>query len=588
MADSIDHSPDDLPDRLPGESLEDWTARMRDEDAKAHAEEERRITIGNLQAAYDERRAQGIPTHEEIVAEVEYSADPETDASLKAVLADMATRPRRKKKKDETPKDETPKRKEASRPDADGKTYLLERPKDEDCGNSYWAWGGSLRRCLLWLGYQVRYNERSEQVEYLRTKPRRSPAKIEKLARDTEPVEPLSTDWKVMNDDECNRVIEKIERFCRWERFDVNSKGKLVRRYMPVDYTSIRGSSRKSWPQVLMSSVADHRIDPFKWWLLHLPEWDQVPRIDTMLATVFDVKDTRPEIAAAAAWVTLGGSVERTFKPGSEHHQTALITGPTGIGKTKVWSYLIPDSRFFIESLSIGDMRDPKLMIEMIGMSAICEIAEIAAVGGKIDIERLKTLLTNPRLRARLAYRHNPVVHECRHVFVGTSNEVSPLPLDDALARRFIVVEATGRMSKEPRGVFAALDDWAQKNREQVWAEALHRWRSGESTHVPEEIYMMETLSQMHVSDHYEEFLLELEQSPRTEWSAAEMMNHGYWRRVGYDPSMAVIGKAAARRKWTTRYRKEQGTRRRFWSPPPGDKAAKTASETKAQVNEPF
>ena len=84
--------------------------------------------------------------------------------------------------------------------------------------------------------------------------------------------------------------------------------------------------------------------------------------------------------------MTIGGAVERTLWPASEHHQSMILCGPGGKGKTKLWRYLLPDDRFYVESINLRDLEDPKVAIERVGNGVICEIAEVSAMSGKNDI----------------------------------------------------------------------------------------------------------------------------------------------------------------------------------------------------------
>lgn len=465
------------------------------------------------------------------------------------------------------------KTKQGSKPG--GKLYALERP-EEYAENDYWTWGGSFRRCMLHVGYHIRHNTRAEQIEYLPTGlkvGKMSPARIDRLARSKKPVKPMSAKWKPITEDVLTRLSEKISRYCRFashEKQTVKGEEIAVTRWKPVNYGAGK-DSYKGWRKVQLSAVSELRIDPFKHYLKNLPDWDGVGRIDTLLDTIYRVTDTPPEIAAAAAWATIGGAVQRTFRPGTEHHQNLILSGPGGIGKTKLWRYLMPDKRFYGESVSIADLSDPKLSIERVGNSVICEVAEVSAVSGKWDIERLKSVLSNPTMRARLAYAALTVDHECAHVFVATSNDDQPLPLDDALARRFLHVNVIGRMSEEhaEEGLFAPLEAWADENRDQVWAEAVHRLKQGESTFVPERLYKRDTLEQMHMDEDYELFLADLEGRTKATWTVAEMRADAYWERArDMNWNDVKFAKAAKRRGWTSARRKINGVRVNRWTPP--------------------
>ena len=83
----------------------------------------------------------------------------------------------------------------------------------------------------------------------------------------------------------------------------------------------------------------------------------------------------------------------------------------------------------------------------------------------------------------RLAYRRNPETMLRRCVLAGSTNDPHCLPADPSGNRRFVVVtvEAAGA---GPAGVQAYL----KANREQLWAEALHRYHEGEEAWLPQSL----------------------------------------------------------------------------------------------------
>ena len=470
-------------------------------------------------------------------------------------------------------------------------SYWLRRP--EGAEDDYWSWGGSLHRCLWHLGYALRYNTRAERIELLRVVgddghpvPRGhfKPEQILKVYAPKSrtaamvPFSPLDPGWTPLTDQLRDRLREQIRRFIirNWEVVDKH--GNVRQRYGPVKYTA-GNSGAASFLPILWSAVADLEIDPFLWWLESLPPWDGVRRIDTLIDDVLGVEeDYSAELIAAAGWSILGGAVERTLRPGAEHHQSVLIKGKPGLGKSLFAQLLLPRPEFFAEGVGITALHEDKLAIEAIDTAVIVEIAEVSAVRGKIEIDALKKTLSKSRLSARLAYRRDPVRHDCAHVFLATSNDDEPLPLDEGLARRFIILGIEGRLALQPGGFLKVGTPWFDERRDQIWAEALHRVRAGEDVHVPESMYTTGTLAEMYLDDDYDDFLEMVETDVKDgvkvpPFTFGELKTDGFWTKDRRTPSSALFAKAAERRGWVKQRTRESGSQRRVWHPPQGGTA---------------
>ena len=451
--------------------------------------------------------------------------------------------------------------------------YVLERPPAAD--NNYWLHSETLRRCLLHNGLDLRYNERSETIEFLDIGPQDA-ASIEDRIQSQEPNEPFHPDWSEIDDLDTAKLIEIISKSCKWERVE----GKKST-YVPVNYVSV-GSIK--WTQALFAAAAGLRVDPFQWWLDQLPDWDQVPRVDDLFNTVFEVQggSDAEAIAKLASWSLIGGIIDRTMNPGTEHHQTVMLAGEPGTGKTKFINFLMPDGRYYNDGVSIESIKDPKLAIEAIRQAAVCEIAEVSSVR-RDQVDKVKAQLTSAVLVARLAYRKDAVRHLCRHVFIATSNDDKPLPLDEGLARRFLVVEVGARMALEPDGLFPALARYFDANREQVFAEALFRFADGESVHVPEHLYRSATIAGMRVQEHYEIFLAGLEDEVSAGTLAGPLTESDFTAREMWKEhrlNIRILGKVAIRRGWTKERRMNRGARRWYWYPPKPDQEQQLEPES--------
>ena len=174
-----------------------------------------------------------------------------------------------------------------------------------------------------------------------------------------------------------------------------------------------------------------------------------------------------------------------------------------------------------------------------------------------------------------MAYAEQTRDHDCAHVFVATSNHPQPLLLDQALARRFIHVNIDGRMSETEEGLLRTLRRWCNANRDQVWAEAVHRlggWDPDgdepDPAFAPEKVYQDDTMAQMNIDPEFDELLTHLEKSHQVRWTVKDMMQQGEWLAKDKPWSDEKFRKVADARGWTSKRPQEGGVRISYWYPP--------------------
>ncbi len=99
----------------------------------------------------------------------------------------------------------------------------------------------------------------------------------------------------------------------------------------------------------------------------------------------------------------------------------------------------------------------------------IAEIAELDAISGRrVESSRVKSLLSTREDRYRPPYGRTTRVFKRTAVLVGTTNEIG-WHKDETGGRRFWPIECL------------TIDiEWLKANREQLFAEALHRYRQSE------------------------------------------------------------------------------------------------------------
>jgi predicted P-loop ATPase len=195
-----------------------------------------------------------------------------------------------------------------------------------------------------------------------------------------------------------------------------------------------------------------------------MPVWDGVSRVDMLLNKYFGVCDNHytKEISKCfllAMWA-------RIFEPGCQHDSMIVLEGKQGLGKTKGcqvlgWNWF-SDTGIDPHSKDTFHCMQGKWLIE---------IAEMKFTRST-EIDAIKKFLTSKTDRARLAYERVPIDLPRQSVFIGTINTTPGVGYlrDETGNRRFWPVLCT-------RIDLPGL----QRDRVQIFAESLQRYRSGET-----------------------------------------------------------------------------------------------------------
>ena len=95
--------------------------------------------------------------------------------------------------------------------------------------------------------------------------------------------------------------------------------------------------------QIAVTKVADDRsYHPIREYLAALPEWDGVPRVDTLLIDYLGAEDN--SYVRAVTRKTLCAAVRRVQEPGVKFDTMLVLNGPQGIGKSTLISRLARQS----------------------------------------------------------------------------------------------------------------------------------------------------------------------------------------------------------------------------------------------------
>lgn len=204
-------------------------------------------------------------------------------------------------------------------------------------------------------------------------------------------------------------------------------------------------------------------FDPVAEWLRSL-KWDGVPRAYRMLMHYFQLAEGNAHYWQVIAEKWLIGAVARALKPGCQMDTTLLLAdnGEGGQGKTSFCR--IMGGQWYGKV----DTHLDKEALQKVTGKWVVELAEMA-VGKRTDRERMRGFLTDTVDRFRPPYGRIVQEFPRRCVFVGTSNDDTPI--QDAFGkRRYWPV----RVERE------LLRDELERDRAQLFAEAVVLFDEGE------------------------------------------------------------------------------------------------------------
>lgn len=203
--------------------------------------------------------------------------------------------------------------------------------------------------------------------------------------------------------------------------------------------------------------------------------WDGVPRLSTWLERYAGVTgDVETARGAGRAWLISG--VARTYQPGCQADYMLVFEGAQGAGKSSLLRALAPDPSVFQDTpLDLGS----KDAMQALRGLLLCEMAELKSVRSAHSVEAVKAFLTSRTDRYRDSYGRTVVAWPRRCIFAGSVNPTAGLGYlaDPTGARRFWPF-AVGRLD------VAALE----RDRDQLWAEAVAAYLGGEAWHPSPEL----------------------------------------------------------------------------------------------------
>lgn len=160
--------------------------------------------------------------------------------------------------------------------------------------------------------------------------------------------------------------------------------------------------------------------------------------------------------------------------------------GGQGIGKSTLVAWLCPLSAYFIEGAI--NVSDKDSLVRLASMW-IWEVAELDATTRKADQSALKDFITKQIVVVRKAYGHADFRGPAMASLIGTLNNTSGFLADESGSRRFMITKLDSIDLK-----------YQEIDRDQLWAQAVHLYRSGERWQLQGE----ESLAQAKNNEGYE------------------------------------------------------------------------------------
>jgi len=198
--------------------------------------------------------------------------------------------------------------------------------------------------------------------------------------------------------------------------------------------------------------------------------------VESLLIKYLGAEDT--EYVRAVTRKTFVAAVARIFEPGKKFDSILVMDGPQGEGKSTLFNRLVGDE-WYNDGLTLTDMQD-KTGAEKLQGFWIMEIAELSGMK-KAEIESVKAFISRKDDMYRPSYGRVVESHRRQSIIIATVNGMGGYLRDPSGNRRFWPVRTPGGSKQQSWDITDA-------EIEQVWAEVLSLYQSGEKLYLEGEL----------------------------------------------------------------------------------------------------
>ena len=203
--------------------------------------------------------------------------------------------------------------------------------------------------------------------------------------------------------------------------------------------------------------------------------WDGVNRIESLFNAFLGVEDSEYTRQVSRKWFT--GAVARIFKPGIKFDNMLIFVGAEGIGKSTLINKL--GGEWFSDTAI--DLKNKVQSMEDLQGVWIMEWAELTSFR-TASVEAVKSFVGKQIDRFRVAYgrRVESFARQC--IFMGTTNVMDFLNDPDGSRRFWPLLTQVVPIAADVH------EQFTEELRAQIWAEAVHLFKSGEKLNLSKEL----------------------------------------------------------------------------------------------------
>ena len=246
-----------------------------------------------------------------------------------------------------------------------------------------------------------------------------------------------------------------------------------LRKYFETQFNGYRPGKQDVRDAIVASSVKQ-KFHPVRDYLNRLT-WDGNTRLDTLFIDYLGVEDS--EYARAVTRKALVGAVARVMTPGCKFDYMLVFIGKQGRGKSSIIYKLAGIEEWSTDSLVTFDGQKA---FEAVTGKWLIEVPEMHAFD-KVTMNQAKAFISKQSDFYRAAYAEFPEDRKRQCIFFGTTNNADCLR-DDTGGRRFWPL--TTDKAKRKKDLFTEL----AAERDQIWAEAVFYWKTGEPLYLSAEL----------------------------------------------------------------------------------------------------